>query len=173
MKCMFVSDIHGSVEKLRECIRIFEDEKADKLVFLGDTGAQVDRTSNEKIAEILNKIKDKIQLIRGNCDTTDFEELLEFKLLNMDNLYMNGIFVTITHGHNYNCYDLPNYCGEIFIQGHTHVPMLQKAKNIILANPGSVTNPKGADLRCYIIVDEESITLKTLDGTVVNLIKIK
>lgn len=170
---MFVSDVHGSVERLQECIKIFEKENADKLVFLGDTGAQVDRSSNEKIAEILNGMKDKIQLIRGNCDTADFEELLECNLLNMDNLYMNGIFVTITHGHNYNCYDLPSYCGEIFIQGHTHVPMLQKSKDAILANPGSVTKSRGVDLRCYIIIDEENIILKTLDGKIVNSLKIK
>ena len=173
MKCMFVSDVHGSVERLQECIKIFENENADKLVLLGDTGSQMDKTGNEKIAEILNKIKDKIQLIRGNCDTTDFEELLDFNILNMDNIYMNGIFVTITHGHNYNCYDLPSYCGEIFMQGHTHVPMLQKSKNVILANPGSVTKPRGVDLRCYVIIDEEAITLKTLDGKIVNSIKIK
>lgn len=170
---MFVSDVHGSIERLQECLKIFEIENADKLIFLGDTGAQVDRSSNNKIAEILNGMKDKIQLIRGNCDTADFEELLEIKLLNMDNLYMNGIFVTITHGHNYNCYDLPSYCGEIFIQGHTHVPMLQKSKDAILANPGSVTKPRGVDLRCYIIIDDENITLKTLDGKVVNSLKIK
>lgn len=170
---MFVSDVHGSIERLQECLKIFEIENADKLIFLGDTGAQVDRSSNDKIAEILNGMKDKIQLIRGNCDTADFEELLEIKLLNMDNLYMNGIFVTITHGHNYNCYDLPSYCGEIFIQGHTHVPMLQKSKDAILANPGSVTKPRGVDLRCYIIIDDENITLKTLDGKVVNSLKIK
>ena len=170
---MFVSDVHGSIEKLQECIKIFEIEKADKIVFLGDTGSQMDRANNGKIAEILNKMKDNVQLIRGNCDTPDFEELLEFNLLNMDNVYMNGIFVTVTHGHNYNCYDLPSYCGEIFIQGHTHVPMLQKSKNVILANPGSVTKPRGVDLRCYIIIDEETIMLKTLEGKIVNSLNIK
>ena len=64
-------------------------------------------------------------------------------------------------------YDLPPYCGNIFIQGHTHVPLLKNERGTIIANPGSVTYPRGTDLRCYIIVTEDSIILKTLDGNMV------
>ena len=167
MKYMFISDVHGNVERLEECIKIFESEKADKLVILGDTASQADRLSNEKIASILNNIKEKLEVIRGNCDITDFEEMLNFKILGMENLYVNGKLVTITHGHYYNCYELPSNCGEIFIQGHTHIPMLQKLNDKIVANPGSVSRPRGCDLRCYILINEENIVLKTLEGKVV------
>lgn len=164
---MFVSDIHGSIEKLEEIVEIFNKENANKLVILGDTASHIDEVTNEKIADLLNSLKGKIEVVRGNCDTRSFEEKLEFEMFDMDNLYVNGKFVTITHGHYYNCYDLPDNCGDIFIQGHTHIPMLQKINGRILANPGSVTKPRGVDLRCYIIISDEKVLMKTLEGKVV------
>ena len=172
MKYMFISDIHGSVEKLEECIKIFEKENADKLVILGDTASQVNQSTNWLIAETLNNMKDKLEVIRGYCDTADFEELLDFKISSLDNLYINGKFVTITHGNYYNCYELPSNCGKIFIQGHTHIPMLQKLNDKIIGNPGSVTKPRGCDLRCYLVLDEEKLELKTLEGKLVKEIRI-
>ncbi len=48
--------------------------------------------------------------------------------------FVNNKVVTITHGHYYNYYELLANCGEIFIQGHTHIPILQKQNNRIMAN---------------------------------------
>ena len=67
MKYMFVSDIHGNVEILQELIQIFEEEKADKLIILGDTSAS-NNIDNEEIASILNRMATKIEVIMGNCD---------------------------------------------------------------------------------------------------------
>ncbi|MBQ6860377.1 MAG: phosphodiesterase [Clostridia bacterium] len=167
MKYIFVSDIHGNVERFKEVLEIFEKEKADRLVVLGDTSAYLSKSSDEEMAELINSLKDKIEIIRGNCDTKNLEELLNREMYDMDNLYINGHFVSITHGHYFNFSNLPPNCGEIFIQGHTHVPVLQKLNDKILANPGSVSRPRGVDLRCYILIDEEKIVLKTLDMKVV------
>lgn len=171
MKYMFVSDIHGNVDRFNEVLEIFKNEKADKLVILGDTSASMSKSDNEQIAESLNSMKSKVEVIRGNCDTRDFEELLEFEIFDMDNLYVNRKIVSITHGHYYNFYNLPYNCGEIFIQGHTHIPVLQQVKDKIMANPGSLSRPRGTDLRCYIIIYEEKIVLKTLDNKLVKEIK--
>ena len=98
--------------------------------------------------------------------------MLDFKISSLENLYINGKFVTITHGNYYNCYELPRNCGEIFIQGHTHIPMLQRLNDKIVGNPGSVTKPRGCDLRCYLVLDEEKLELKTLEGKVVKEIRL-
>ncbi len=163
MKYIFVSDIHGNVDRLKEVIEIFKKEEADRLVILGDTCAYLSKSSDEEIADILNAMKDKVEVIRGNCDTRSFEELLQFEMFDMDNIYANGKIITVTHGHYYNSHELPYNCGDIFIQGHTHVPILTKDKDKILANPGSVSRPRGVDLRCYILVNESRIALKTLE----------
>ena len=166
-KYMFVSDIHGNLDIFNEIIKIFNKEEADKLVFLGDTGAgYYDEENNQKIAEVLNSMGKKVELIRGNCDKSDFEDLLDFNIYNDDTLYINGKFVTITHGHIYGSYCLPEYCGEIFIQGHTHVPILEKQGQYILANPGSPSRPRGMNIKCYIIIDEKSIKLKSFSGEI-------
>ena len=171
MKYMFISDVHGNIEQLEKCLMAFEKEKADKLVILGDTSAYMDEDANNIIAEILNNLKRKLVVIRGNCDSSDFEEKLNFEIFDMDNLYINKKFVTITHGHYYNCYNLPYNCGDIFIQGHTHIPMLINQNGKILANPGSVSRPRGADLRCYIVLDEKKIAVKTVEGNLVKEIE--
>ncbi len=113
-------------------------------------------------------MSNSVEVIRGNCDTSNFEDLLEFEMFDDDVLYINGKFVSITHGHLYNSYHLPPNCGDIFIQGHTHVPMLIESGGRILANPGSPTRPRGSDLKCYLIIDEASIKLKSLNGTIIN-----
>jgi len=172
MRYMFVSDIHGNVDRFNEVLEIFNKEKADKIIILGDTAASMSKSDNEEISEQLNDMKSKVELIRGNCDTRDFEEMLDFEIFDMDNLYANGKIVSITHGHYYNYYNLPYNCGDIFIQGHTHVPMLQQVKDKIMANPGSVSRPRGTDLRCYIIMDEEKMMLKTLNGEEIKSIKL-
>lgn len=171
MKYIFVSDIHGNVEGLNIIVNKCKEENVNKLIILGDTAASVDREDNIKLADILNELKDKVEVIRGNCDTIEFEDLLNFQIFDIDTLYVNNKFVTVTHGHYYNCWELPSNCGEIFIQGHTHIPMLKKENGRILANPGSITRPRGCDLRCYLFLDEEKVSLKTLDGKLVKEIK--
>ena len=166
-KYMFVSDVHGDINVFEEIIEIFNDEKADCLIFLGDTSAgYYNEENNHKIADDLNSISNKVELIRGNCDSYEFEELLDFEIFDDDVLYMNGKFVSIAHGHRYNMNRLPPNCGDIFIQGHTHVPMLIESGGRIVANPGSPSRPRGANLKCYIIIDENSIKLKSFSGEV-------
>ena len=166
-KYMFASDIHGNINVFKEIIEIFNKENADKLVLLGDIGAgYYDEENNKKIADILNSMKNKVELIRGNCDSSDFEDLIDFEIFDDDTLYINGKFVSIAHGHRYNTYRLPPNCGEIFIQGHTHIPMLVESLGRILANPGSPSRPRGMNLKCYILIDEKSIKLKSFSGEV-------
>ena len=167
MKYMFISDIHGNVNALEECINVFLKEEADKLIILGDTVSPTSNEDTERIVKLLNSMKDKIEVIRGNCDNYDFEEMLEVELFDIDTLYINGKFVTVAHGHNANAYELPMDCGSIFIQGHTHVPMLNKLGDKIVGNPGSISRPRGTDMRCYILMEEDKISLKTIDGKLV------
>lgn len=173
MKYMFVSDIHGNLEMLEKSVEIFEREKADKLIILGDTSGGYYDDKDYFIAEILNNLEDKVEVIRGNCDTADFEEMLKFEMFDDDILPLeikNGEykFISITHGHLYNYSHLPPNCGDIFIQGHTHIPMLMESGDRILANPGSLGRPRGSNLRCYIIADGSGISLYSIDGELIN-----
>ena len=211
MKYMFISDVHGNIEGLKKCIMIFNKIEADKLVLLGDTSGSYYDDTNEQIAQLLNDMKDKIEVIRGNCDPQDFEDMLDFEIFDDDMLFIkrkryekvddftliNGkkiestsmsewfkkeeqeekdlskpyITISITHGNYFNYSHLPPNCGDVFIQGHTHIPQLIKSQGRILANPGSIGKPRAESLSCYVLVDEDSIRLITLDGTLINEIK--
>lgn len=75
MKFLIASDIHGSAhftEKLKER---FIAEKADKLILLGDIYNHGPRNpfpeeyAPQKVAEMLNSLKDRLIVVKGNCDS--------------------------------------------------------------------------------------------------------
>ena len=51
------------------------------------------------------------------------------------------------------------------IYGHIHQGFIQKKENFIFANPGSISLPKCNTEHSYIIIDDNKIILKDLDGT--------
>ena len=175
MKYMFVSDIHGNLENLEKYIEIFETIKADKLIILGDTSGGYYDDKDYYIAEILNNMGTKVEVIRGNCDTQDFEEMLNFEVFDDDTLPImakNGEykFVTVTHGHLWNYSHLPQNCGDVFIQGHTHTPLLIESNGRIMANPGSPTRSRGENAKCYVVVDEVGVSLYSVEGEIISSI---
>ena len=164
MKIMFVSDIHGSSEKLDLIKDIYDEEKPDKIIFLGDlfygyeTGNLV-----EKYRTFRNAF-----FIKGNCDRDlDIEESgLGF----MNYYYFDAFGKTIfcTHGHRYNQYYLPEVDFDIFVNGHTHVGCIDKVGNKLFLNPGSTTIPRGVSRASYMIIDENGIYLKDLEQKIIN-----
>ena len=172
---MFISDIHGNIEYLEKYIEIFEKMKYDKLLFLGDTSGGYYSDKDYFIAEIINNMKNKVEIIRGNCDSYEFEDMLEFEAFDDDTLPLltksgEYKFITVTHGHLYNYNHLPPNCGDVFIQGHTHSPLLIESGGRIMANPGSAVRPRGENIKCYVLVDEEAVSLITIEGEVVKKI---
>ena len=171
-KYMFISDIHGNIDIFNEIMEIFKKEEADKIIILGDTSAgYYDEENNQKIADVINSMGKRVEVLRGNCDSSDFENLLKEEMYDDDILYINDKFISIAHGHRYNSFRLPPNCGDIFIQGHTHIPMLIESEGRILANPGSPSRPRGMSIKCYIIVDEKSIKLKSFSGEILKEIR--
>ena len=172
MTYMFVSDIHGNIDCFHTVMNIFEEKEFDKLVFLGDTAAS-NFEDNELMASILNQYQSRIEIIRGNCDNIMFENNLDFEIFDTDNLYVGENVITITHGNSFDAYHLPPYCGDVFIQGHTHIPMLTRENGIILANPGSIARPRGTDLKCYLALNETQIWLNTINHQLIKRLDIK
>lgn len=173
MKAMCISDIHGSIENLKKVIDIYREENADKLLILGDFSGYYHSSSDFEVAEILNNMSGSIIAVKGNCDNYHIDELFHFELGYLKTIDINGIKVTLTHGHIYNRSNLPENCGEIFISGHTHVGMIEKIGEKIIANPGSISKPRCGTKKSYLIIDEEKLVLKDLDGDLIRSIKIK
>lgn len=173
MKVMVISDIHGNVEKLNKAIERYYEEEANWIFILGDFSNYFSSFSDDEIAQILNNRGGKVFAIRGNCDTEDFEKMLDFKLTDVKTIEVNGIKVTFSHGHLYNFNRLPPECGDIFIQGHTHCGGMYKVEDRIFANCGSISKPRGGSVCSYILLSEEAIFLKSLEGEVLQTINLK
>ena len=171
MKAMCISDIHGGIDNLKRVIEKFKEENAEKLLILGDFSSYYHSSSDFEVAEILNNMAGAIIAVKGNCDNSHIDNLFNFTLGYLKTVDINGIKVTLTHGHIYNSNNLPDNCGEIFLSGHTHVGMIEKANKKIIANPGSISKPRGGSKKSYIIINENEIELKTLNGELIKNIK--
>jgi hypothetical protein len=169
MKLFFISDIHGSELDLEWALKKFEKEKADYLLILGDQMYHGPRNplpksyNPPKVSEMLNKYKDKIVAVRGNCDSEVDQMLLEYPILgDYSTILIDGRRFFLTHGHIYNRDNMPNLVeGDILCYGHTHLPLAEEQEGIILFNPGSITLPKGGYEKSYGIYEKGN--LKVLD----------
>ena len=75
MKILFISDIHGVPDNLKYIEGIIDNKKITKLVALGDLYYNdlpyTEDKENKalKVKEFLNKYKDILICMRGNCDS--------------------------------------------------------------------------------------------------------
>ena len=87
MKLFFISDIHGSREDLAFALAKFEEEKADYIILLGDLLYHGPRNplpkdyNPKEVAELINKYKNNIIAVRGNCDSEVDQMLIEFPIM--------------------------------------------------------------------------------------------
>ena len=174
MKLVVASDIHGSALYCRKFLDCYKKENADKLILLGDIlyhGPRNDLPEEyapKKVIEMLNDIKDEILCVRGNCDTEVDQMVLKFPLLaDYAFLYWRDKMVFVTHGHNFNLKNLPMLKkGDILLHGHTHIPACEKTDLCTYINPGSVSIPKENSAHSYIVITDDEIIFKDLDGNV-------
>jgi putative phosphoesterase len=173
MKFFILSDIHGSVPAFEKAMRAFEAEKADWLILCGDYLNHGPRNpipegyDPPKLAPMINAFRMKIMAVRGNCDSEVDQMLLTFPCTGDYLMFFTGARrCFVTHGHLFNKDSLPPLQkGDIFISGHTHVPVLEEQNGIVFLNPGSPSIPKEGSAPGYAVMDENGISLKKIDGT--------
>ncbi|MDE7330054.1 MAG: phosphodiesterase [Clostridia bacterium] len=169
MRIIIASDIHGSAEWCKKLVAAFESEKADKLLLLGDIlyhgprNPLPDGYSPAKVAELLAALKDKILCVRGNCDSEVDQMVLPFNISSdYAVLCADGLNLYLSHGHRA---VPPMSCGDIYLTGHTHVPLKENCGYIHL-NPGSVSLPKENSRHGYILYENRNFYFKDFDGNV-------
>lgn len=165
-KLMIASDIHGSAYYCRKMKERFLEEGAEKLVLLGDLlyhGARnplPKEYDTLKTAEILNSLKEKIVCVRGNCDSDvdgmvlEFPVRAEFALIPLD----KGSMV-LTHGHLQSAILRKD---DVLVNGHFHVPAIERREDCLYVNCGSVSIPKEDSPHSYLIFEGGTLLLKDL-----------
>ena len=87
MKFIIASDIHGDINCTNALLDIFNNEKADKLILLGDVlyhGPRNDLPSGynpKKVISALNEVGKSIICVRGNCDAEVDQMVLDFPIM--------------------------------------------------------------------------------------------
>lgn len=174
MNCLLISDIHGDILNLKRVLEFYEKYNCEKILIMGDELYHGPRNSipenydPKEVAVTLNQYKDKIVACRGNCEAEVDQMLLEYPCMaDYELTEVNGRRVMLSHGHLFNEDCLPRLPFEIYISGHTHIPVLEKRDNgIVFVNPGSITFPKNDTPKCFGVMSEEKITIYTLEGEV-------
>lgn len=136
MKYMFASDVHGSAYYCRKMLDAYKEEKAERLVLLGDLlyhGPRNDlprEYAPKQVISMLNDMKKEIYAVRGNCEAEVDQMVLQFPVMaDYCILNLDGRTFYATHGHIYNENNLPPIQeGDILIHGHTHVLKAEQKK---------------------------------------------
>lgn len=169
MKILIASDIHGSAKYCREILEAFAREGADMLALLGDILYHGPRNplpeeyAPADVAALLSGVKEKILCVRGNCDSEVDQMVLPFPILSdYAAIFADGVKIYLSHGHKET---LPLTSADVYVTGHTHVPLNTREEGFLHLNPGSVALPKDQNkTRGYILFDAGKFLFKTLQG---------
>lgn len=178
MKYLVISDIHGSSFFAKKINEIYNKENPDKIILLGDLYYHGPRNSLTEeynpmeVANVLNSYKDIILCTRGNCDAEVDEMISEFKFEEYIEININGIDFFFSHGHKYNMDNVPPV-GKVVVYGHFHTGFITEEYGTIFVNPGSISLPKNNTPNSYLIIDEEDLILKDLNGNIIDKRKYK
>ncbi len=173
MKLFFISDIHGSLHYLKKALEGFHREGADYIIILGDElyhGARnplPEEYNPKEVALLLNSYADKIIAIRGNCDSEVDQMVLEFPVMSdYSTILYDGRRIFLSHGHIYGPDNLPKLsAGDLFVYGHTHIPVAEKSEKLYVINPGSISMPKENNPNTYGVLEGRTFQIKTLEGS--------
>ena len=149
MKVLIVSDTHGHMTNLRECVR--RVSPIDMLIHCGDTEGGEDWIRQH--TQCLS-----VPIVKGN---NDFFSRLPAEL----ELDIEGLHIFLTHGHAYGVSmgterpveEALSRKADVVMYGHTHRPMIMREGRLWVINPGSLSYPRqeGHD-PTYIVMNCEN-----------------
>lgn len=156
MRYLIISDLHGSSSGARRIESIVNDEKPDTILILGDILHHGSDEDAYYAASILRSLPCGLLAVKGNCDYSSDEDLLQSELPNIRQFpfHLNH---TVYMMHHPMGFPLPP--GDIFMHGHTHTKRMESIRGAIYFNPGSIAYPRD-DGPGYGILTEEKLQLK-------------
>ncbi len=181
MKIAVISDIHGCSSALVKALDIANVRGVTWICSLGDhlyhgpRNRLTDGYDPKLTADLLNGYKSRIIAVRGNCDAEVDQMMLSFPVTaDYNQLIWQDRKIFMTHGHLYDPSKLPLAPGDIYIQGHTHVSVLEKRiEGFYFLNPGSISLPKSTSYGTMCILEERKIELINIEtGVPVQELKI-
>ncbi len=151
MRIGVISDTHGIVPAWQKAMEVFDG--ADPILHAGDVLYHPPRLGCTPgydipgLVALMNTSPVPIVIARGNCDSEVYEELLEMPVLSPYAVVQHGALrIVINHGHTLSPDDMrqraAKYRADVFITGHTHLPVIEQLGGTIHLNPGSPSHSK-------------------------------
>ena len=148
MKIAVFSDSHGQMEYM---LRAADKEKPDAIIHLGDHITDADRLR-------LVFQKTPVYAVLGNCDgSLPGENKILLELEGKRILAMHGHTCHVKSGLLTAIYTAQEANADILLFGHTHVPLCDQSRGILILNPGTVGR---GTLKTYGIIEIENGTAK-------------
>lgn len=167
-KVVIASDIHSNIDALKFIIDVCKEEKATLLLIAGDL-----EPSSLEFSILLQNAPCRYVCVRGNCD--NLWSFKDYSLVSPP-LYTlqeyNGRNIFIYHGHYYIEPPISLNRGDIIVNGHTHVPLLQNRDGIIYLNPGSLAKPRNIEGATYAIIYDDVIEIRKTNHKVIKSLKL-
>ena len=173
MKLLIASDLHGSEHFTKKLLDRFAAEGADQLILLGDIYNHGPRNPLPEgyhpmgVASLLNPLIEKLTVIKGNCDSDVDTLISDFEFVSEAYLFLGEKKVFLQHGDRFSIDRLPKNCGQVFIYGHYHTGFIEERNGVLVANCGSVSLPKGGTPRSYLLMEEDGLYLKDIEGKLI------
>lgn len=180
MKILFFSDIHGIKKNLNKLKKVINNENPDKIVVLGDLYYQgfnevvKGQFDNKAVYEFLHSYKDRLIVLKGNCDLDIDIKKSKFKtFFDIYSINVDGFNIYLTHGNVYN-YDSSKFNKKgVLVYGHEHIPYIRVKDNITYICVGSISLPRNDFGSTYVIYNNREFTIYNIDGELIDQYKIK
>ncbi len=131
MKYLIISDLHLSEPNKLPKIIIELAKELEGIICAGDL-------TSEKVLEELKEMNKNLIVVKGNCDSIELPEYLEFEVENKK----IGVIHSNQFGRN-NLEKISEFANskkvDVLIFGHTHQPLVEKRGDLLLINPGTLT----------------------------------
>lgn len=168
------SDVHGCIKSMKKVVDFFLINKFDKLIILGDLlyhGPRNDIPKDynpKEIIALLNPLKDKIIMVKGNCEAEVDQMILDFKIHNKKKIKYGNRNLYLIHGHHLDKENNKYLENEIVFYGHTHVSKFENLNDVRYINPGSITLPKENTKKSFIVLHDYRCLLLDLEYNIID-----
>jgi len=154
IKVGILSDTHGWLDP--ELVDVFRDKQVDLLIHAGDIGTQEVVDQLESIAPL--------QVVKGNIDGGELRFLPEICVFSVGprKIVLRHIAGSPRSPNMAARALIAEHQPDIFICGHSHIPVVGRVKGALWVNPGACGRVGFHDLRfaLFLYVDEDSGALE-------------
>jgi len=152
---------HGLSESVLTAVR-----EATAVVHAGDF-------TTPAVLEAVSEEAARVVAVHGNADVPELQDRLPAQRV----VTLDGLRLALVHGHEHSTTARSllgrEAAADVVVSGHTHRPAVANGREIVLLNPGSHADPRGAPAT-YATLDASNLdpadgvpgAIRTVDGSV-------